>query len=314
MVGGRVAVGGFDAALSPYGDWVYTGYGRAWHPWPAVVGLDFVPYVTGGRWVSSAYGWMFVTGWDWGWAPFHYGRWFHDPAWGWLWLPGSTWGPAWVEWRYGGGYVGWAPLGPPGWAWGWNSPAWCYVHAGALVAADPWRYRAHGADAVRAHEATSPVPTATHQGVPMPAGPPPGEVARFSGGPLPRANVSPPPPGRAGPARVELPAGVARPAAPLPGPVPVPLPERAPRTLESSPRGPAGVPPPQPVPVPFPQGAPRSRETAPPGPTGPPAQPPPPPPPPPSTPPRAAPPPPSRPLPMPPIPQRGGGGGGHRHR
>jgi hypothetical protein len=104
----------FDAVLSPHGEWVLIApYGRVWRPHRHVVGIDFMPYVTGGEWVYTDYGWIFETRWDWGWVPFHYGRWFYaGGGQGWVWVPDTVWGPAWVEWRAGGGYVGWAPLPP----------------------------------------------------------------------------------------------------------------------------------------------------------------------------------------------------------
>lgn len=238
----------FTTALSPYGDWVTTSaWGVAWRPWPSVVGTGFVPYVTGGRWVSTGYGWTFVTGWSWGWAPFHYGRWFFDPTWGWLWLPGNVWAPAWVEWRYGGGYVGWAPLGPAGWSMGYGGPAWCFVSVGALTSPEPWRYRLHGAEAVRAHDATAVLPPAPREGRSVPVGPPPGEVARVSGGQVPQATVRPPPSGRAAPADIRL-----RPNVQLPPPRPTPdgVPRSQQRTFPqqgapfpSEPVPPAPVPP-----------------------------------------------------------------------
>ncbi len=49
---------------------------------------------------------------EWGWAPFHSGRWLFDDYYGWIWVTDDEWGPAWVTWRSGGGYYGWAPLGP----------------------------------------------------------------------------------------------------------------------------------------------------------------------------------------------------------
>ncbi len=55
---------------------------------------------------------MWVSDYSWGWAPFHYGRWFNDPYYGWMWMPGYEWSPAWVAWRDGGDYYGWAPLRP----------------------------------------------------------------------------------------------------------------------------------------------------------------------------------------------------------
>jgi hypothetical protein len=256
----------FTTALSPYGDWVTTSaWGVAWRPWPSVVGADFVPYVTGGRWVSTGYGWMFVTRWDWGWAPFHYGRWYLDPMWGWLWLPGNAWAPAWVEWRYGGGYVGWAPLGPAGWSVGYGGPAWCFVSVGALASPEPWRYRLHGAEAVRAHDATAVLPPAPREGRSVPVGPPPGEVARVSGGQVPQATVRPPPPGRAAPAEVRLPPNV-----PLPPPRPAPddLPRSQQRTFpqqgtplppQPGPTAPAPRAPPPGAPLPPPRPGPETR-------------------------------------------------------
>jgi hypothetical protein len=101
----------FYDELSPYGDWVKDArYGYIWLP--AVHG-DFHPYGTQGHWVMTEYGNTWVSEYDWGWAPFHYGRWYYDDYFqSWAWIPGYDWGPAWVNWRSGGGYYGWAPLGP----------------------------------------------------------------------------------------------------------------------------------------------------------------------------------------------------------
>jgi hypothetical protein len=100
----------FYGQLSPYGQWVNTPeYGRVWMP---NVGPDFQPYASNGRWVWTEWGNTWVSDYAWGWAPFHYGRWFRDPYRGWAWVPGREWAPAWVSWRQGGGYYGWAPLGP----------------------------------------------------------------------------------------------------------------------------------------------------------------------------------------------------------
>lgn len=105
----------FYDRLSPYGEWVESrDYGLVWRPYRTPV--DWRPY-THGRWVLTDDGWTWVSDWEWGWAPFHYGRWLHDPSWGWVWVPGSEWAPAWVDWREGGGWVGWAPL-PPYIGWG----------------------------------------------------------------------------------------------------------------------------------------------------------------------------------------------------
>lgn len=100
----------FYDELSYHGDWVNNpDYGYVWRP---NVGRDFRPYYTNGHWVMTEYGNTWVSDYEWGWAPFHYGRWFHDKYDGWIWAPDTEWGPAWVTWRTGGGYYGWAPLAP----------------------------------------------------------------------------------------------------------------------------------------------------------------------------------------------------------
>lgn len=101
----------FYDELSPYGDWVKDArYGYIWLP---AVREDFHPYGSDGHWVMTEYGNTWVSNYDWGWAPFHYGRWYFDDYFqSWAWIPGYDWGPAWVNWRAGGGYYGWAPLGP----------------------------------------------------------------------------------------------------------------------------------------------------------------------------------------------------------
>jgi len=101
----------FYDELAPYGDWVRDArHGYIWLP---AVGQNFHPYGTDGHWVMTEFGNTWVSYYDWGWAPFHYGRWYFDDYFqSWAWVPGYEWGPAWVNWRTGGGYYGWAPLGP----------------------------------------------------------------------------------------------------------------------------------------------------------------------------------------------------------
>ncbi len=102
----------FREGLAPYGQWVDTPeYGRVWRP--TQVSSDWRPYLDG-RWVYTSYGWTWVAQEPFGWATYHYGRWWYSPAYGWTWLPGRVWAPAWVSWRYGAGNAGWAPLGPRG--------------------------------------------------------------------------------------------------------------------------------------------------------------------------------------------------------
>ena len=101
----------FYDELSPYGTWIQDReYGYVWRP--DVDQRDFRPYYTDGRWVMTEYGNTWVSDYDWGWAPFHYGRWVNNRYNEWVWIPDTVWGPAWVSWRSGGGYYGWAPLGP----------------------------------------------------------------------------------------------------------------------------------------------------------------------------------------------------------
>ncbi len=110
----------FRAALDPYGSWVEDpNNGTVWVPSPDVVGDDFAPYSTAGHWAYDD-DYLWVSDYDWGWAPFHYGRWAYAGGLGWEWIPGRRYAGAWVSWRYGvgeWGYVGWAPRSP---TWGWR--------------------------------------------------------------------------------------------------------------------------------------------------------------------------------------------------
>ena len=101
----------FYEELSPYGVWIHDPqYGNVWRP--DVDQEEFRPYYSNGHWEMTKYGNTWVSDYDWGWAPFHYGRWIHSTRRGWLWIPDTKWGPAWVTWRSGAGHYGWAPLGP----------------------------------------------------------------------------------------------------------------------------------------------------------------------------------------------------------
>ena len=100
----------FYENLAPYGQWLEDAhYGFVWSP---NVDVNFRPYYTKGHWAQTDYGNTWVSDYQWGWAPFHYGRWTFDSYYGWLWIPGTVWGPAWVSWRSGNGSFGWAPLNP----------------------------------------------------------------------------------------------------------------------------------------------------------------------------------------------------------
>ncbi len=121
----ETAVVTFRPVLEPHGYWVDDPtYGNVWVPNRAIVGNGFQPYVTGGHWATTDEGYYWVSDWDWGWAPFHYGRWVFTGSYGWAWIPGARYAPAWVEWRYGNGYMGWAPA-RPGYYWrGGHAVAW----------------------------------------------------------------------------------------------------------------------------------------------------------------------------------------------
>lgn len=100
----------FHGPLSPYGEWLELDAGfYAWRP--THVHRGWRPYLHG-RWAWTDYGWYWVSSEPFGWAVFHYGRWYDDDYYGWVWVPDHTWGPAWVEWRYNDDYIGWAPLPP----------------------------------------------------------------------------------------------------------------------------------------------------------------------------------------------------------
>ena len=105
---------GFYDALAPYGNWVdVEGCGPCWQPAVAVLNPGWQPYLNGGHWIYTDCGWYWLSGYTWGWAAFHYGRWFQHNQLGWCWAPDPVWAPAWVSWRNTGSYCGWAPL-PPG--------------------------------------------------------------------------------------------------------------------------------------------------------------------------------------------------------
>ena len=108
----EVDVSVFYEPLAQHGSWIYvTPYGWTWQP--RDVDVSWRPYVDNGYWVwIDDYGWTWYSDYEWGWAPFHYGRWHFHGLYGWLWSPGTVWAPAWVAWRTGPDYIGWYPLPP----------------------------------------------------------------------------------------------------------------------------------------------------------------------------------------------------------
>lgn len=76
--------------LGMYGNYFYVpGYGNMWRPYS--VGLGWDPFADG-YWISyPGFGYTFVSGYPWGWAPYRYGSWQFVNGYGWCWHPGSNW-------------------------------------------------------------------------------------------------------------------------------------------------------------------------------------------------------------------------------
>jgi hypothetical protein len=188
----QVSVTFYDT-LSPHGDWVVVeNYGRVWRPHRTIVGVDFVPYASGGRWVHSNVGWIFEPSpaWSWGWIPFHYGRWYQDPFNGWVWVPDNVWAPAWVEWRTGGGYIGWAPSPPR-----YHSHVrhhWYFVENRRFVEPNIWEHRARPVNVDVVYQSTRPISPPSGQA--WAPGPQVHEVRAFAPIPIPERKIDGPPP------------------------------------------------------------------------------------------------------------------------
>lgn len=107
------------ADLGKYGNYSEVpGYGVMWQP--NGVDRDWDPYENGAWSYYPDWGWTFVSGYDWGWAPFYYGDWCYIGGRGWWWRPGN-WHPKHGPQR---GHGGWHPApqysGHPGGKW--NAP------------------------------------------------------------------------------------------------------------------------------------------------------------------------------------------------
>ncbi len=89
--------------LDAYGGWYpLPGYGMVWQP--GGMGPGFDPYGYGG-WANMGMGmgYSWVSGYPWGWLPFHYGMWSYIGGFGWGWMPGA-YGFGGLGYGYGGGY------------------------------------------------------------------------------------------------------------------------------------------------------------------------------------------------------------------
>lgn len=121
--------------MTDYGRWSNDPqYGQVWTP--GDVSSNWSPYSDGQYVWDPNYGWTWVGDEPWGYAPYHYGRWFHRDR-GWGWAPGGyddgdayAYQPAVVGFFALGagvgvdfsiGDVGWVPLAPgePYYPW-WN--------------------------------------------------------------------------------------------------------------------------------------------------------------------------------------------------
>ncbi|MFC6646237.1 DUF6600 domain-containing protein [Granulicella cerasi] len=115
-VGGYVDEGTIGSEdLAANGSWQQDSeYGPVWYP--AGVAVDWEPYRVGHWAFVPPWGWTWVGGERWGFAPYHYGRWARfGPRWGWI--PGPrgvrpVYAPALVVFVGGSNFTGWFPLGP----------------------------------------------------------------------------------------------------------------------------------------------------------------------------------------------------------
>ena len=115
MLGGTRTLSMLDfmRQLSNWGTWrAHPTFGWVWQPRQLAPWWE--PYLLG-EWKVAQDGslcWASIE--PFGWATYHYGRWFYDSALGWNWQPGTEWAPSWVVWRYRPGIVGWAAMPPVG--------------------------------------------------------------------------------------------------------------------------------------------------------------------------------------------------------
>ncbi len=103
----------FFDSLHPHGIWMdVSPFGPVWRPHVSVKDPAWRPYCHGGKWTRQNNAWHWNSEYEWGWAPFHYGRWIYGTGLGWIWIPGRQWSAAWVSWRNTTTHYGWAPMPP----------------------------------------------------------------------------------------------------------------------------------------------------------------------------------------------------------
>jgi hypothetical protein len=177
-----------NADLGKYGNYAEVpDYGVMWQP--NDVGPDWNPYDNGAWSYYPDWGWTFVSGYDWGWAPFYYGDWCYINGRGWWWRPGP--------WRGGPGHGrsgGWhaQPLysGHPGANWhAPHPPSSTAAHTTVAVAGS----HLHVGPIAQTHESaamTSGARTIGSSGGAMPTHGFTGHAGVPAGGPAGRVGVS----------------------------------------------------------------------------------------------------------------------------
>lgn len=123
--------------LDANGAWYNVqGQGEVWQPNVAAGGAAFDPYGYG-SWVGfGGSGYVFSSGYAWGWTPYRCGNWSYYGGFGWGWAPGSACGVS--GWRRGGGNPVNIVQGPPNYhrphapLQGPGVPPIVPVHPGAL--------------------------------------------------------------------------------------------------------------------------------------------------------------------------------------
>jgi hypothetical protein len=79
--------------LNYYGNFMTVpGFGNVWQPY--FIGANWNPFQAGGFAYYPGAGYMYVSGYPWGWMPYNYGAWAMAPGFGWVWQPGN-----WNSWN-----------------------------------------------------------------------------------------------------------------------------------------------------------------------------------------------------------------------
>jgi len=105
----------YSSELDSNGRWERVPeYGMVWRP-TIILSDDWAPYRSG-RWIWKGDDYIWISSENWGWLPYHYGRWAVIAGFGWCWVPPERgdvfWGPGYVGWHRDGNRIGWTPLAP----------------------------------------------------------------------------------------------------------------------------------------------------------------------------------------------------------